>query len=34
MAAPHSLDPAQLLTEELAGASPDVLRKMIATPSR
>ncbi|MEU0284043.1 IS256 family transposase [Streptomyces sp. NPDC006195] len=31
MAAPHSLDPAQLLTEELAGASPDVLRQMIAT---
>jgi putative transposase len=30
MAAPHSLDPAQLLTEELAGASPDVLRQMIA----
>ena len=31
MAAPHSVDPAQLLTEEPAGASPDLLRKMIAT---
>ena len=31
MAAPHSLDPAQLLTEELAGASPDLLRTMVTT---
>jgi transposase-like protein len=31
MAAPHSVDPTQLLTEQLAGASPDVLRTMITT---
>ena len=29
MAAPHSLDPAQL-AEQLASASPDVLREMVA----
>jgi transposase-like protein len=31
MAAPHSVDPAQLLQEHLASASPDLLREMIAT---
>ena len=31
MAAPHSLDPAQLLEQHLQGASPDLLREMIAT---
>jgi putative transposase len=31
MAAPHSVDPAQLLEQQLADASPDLLRQMIAT---
>ena len=31
MAAPHSVDPAQLLEQHLADASPDLLRQMIAT---
>jgi transposase-like protein len=31
MAAPHSVDPAQLLQEHLASASPDLLRDMIAS---
>src|ERR671920_1514210 len=31
MAAPHSVDPAQLLEEHLASASPDLVREMIAT---
>ncbi len=31
MAAPHSVDPAQLLEQHLQGASPDLLREMIAT---
>jgi transposase-like protein len=31
MAAPHSVDPAQLLEEHLASASPDLLREMIAS---
>jgi transposase-like protein len=31
MAAPHSVDPAQLLEQHLASASPDLLREMIAT---
>jgi transposase-like protein len=31
MAAPHSVDPAQLLEEHLASASPDLLRDMIAS---
>jgi putative transposase len=31
MAAPHSVDPAQLLQEQLASASPDLVREMIAT---
>ena len=31
MAAPYSLDPAQLLQEHLASASPDRVREMIAT---
>jgi putative transposase len=31
MAAPHSVNPAQLLEEHLQGASPDLLREMIAT---
>ena len=31
MAAPHSVDPAQLLEEHLQGASPNLLREMIAT---
>ena len=31
MAAPHSVDPAQLLEEYLAAASPDLLREMIAS---
>ena len=31
MAAPHSVDPAQLLQEHLASASPDLVREMIAT---
>ena len=30
MAAPHSVDPVQLLEKHLASASPDVLREMIA----
>jgi len=30
MAAPHSVDPAQLLEQHLADASPDLLREMIA----
>jgi Transposase, Mutator family len=30
MAAPHNVDPAQLLEEHLASASPDVLREMVA----
>jgi putative transposase len=31
MAAPHSVDPAAMLEQHLQGASPDVLREMIAT---
>jgi putative transposase len=31
MAAPHSVDPAQLLEQHLASASPDLVREMIAT---
>jgi putative transposase len=31
MAAPHSVDPAQLLEEQLGDASPDLLRQMIVT---
>jgi len=31
MAAPHSVDPAALLEQQLQGASPDVVREMIAT---
>jgi transposase-like protein len=31
MAAPHSVDPAALLEQHLADASPDLLRQMIAT---
>ena len=31
MAAPHSVDPAQLLEQHLADASPDLLREMIAS---
>src|SRR5690349_7755651 len=31
MAAPHSVNPAQLLQEHLASASPDLVREMIAT---
>src|SRR5215210_9160377 len=31
MAAPHSVDPAQLLEQHLASASPDLLREMIAS---
>jgi len=31
MAAPHMMDPAQLLAEQLADASPDLLRQMITT---
>src|SRR6185503_13238657 len=31
MAAPHSVDPAALLEQQLQGASPDLLREMIAT---
>jgi putative transposase len=31
MAAPHSVDPAALLEQQLADASPDLLRQMIAT---
>ena len=31
MAAPHSVDPAAMLEQQLQGASPDVLREMIAT---
>ena len=31
MAAPHSVDPGQLLQEHLASASPDLVREMIAT---
>jgi putative transposase len=31
MAAPHSVDPARLLQEHLADASPDLLREMIAS---
>jgi putative transposase len=31
MAAPHSVDPAQLLQEHLASTSPDLVREMIAT---
>jgi transposase-like protein len=31
MAAPHSVDPARLLEEHLASASPDLLREMIAS---
>src|ERR671928_1221911 len=31
MAAPHSVDPVQLLEKHLASASPDLLREMIAT---
>ena len=31
MAAPHSVDPAQLLEQHLADASPDLLRQIIAT---
>jgi putative transposase len=31
MAAPHSVDPAQLLEQHLGDASPDLLRQMIAT---
>ena len=31
MAAPHSVDPAQLLEQQLGDASPDLLRQMIAT---
>jgi hypothetical protein len=30
MAAPHSVDPVQLLEKHLASASPDLLREMIA----
>ena len=30
MAAPHSVDPAQLLEQHLASASPDLVREMIA----
>ena len=29
MAAPHSVDPAQLLEQQLASASPDLLREMV-----
>ena len=31
MAAPHSVDPAALLEQHLQGASPDLVREMIAT---
>src|SRR3954447_17178106 len=31
MAAPHSVDPAAMLEQQLQGASPDLLREMIAT---
>ncbi|WP_226352117.1 IS256 family transposase [Pseudonocardia sp. ICBG601] len=31
MAAPHSIEPAELLEQQLQGASPDVLRQMIAS---
>jgi putative transposase len=31
MAAPHSVDPAGLLEQHLASASPDLLREMIAS---
>ncbi|MHA6627713.1 IS256 family transposase [Pseudonocardia sichuanensis] len=31
MAAPHSIEPAELLEKQLQGASPDVLRQMIAS---
>ena len=31
MAAPHSVDPAELLEQHLAGASPDLLREMVKT---
>ena len=31
MAAPHSVDPAQLLEQHLASASPDLVREMIAS---
>lgn len=31
MAAPHMMDPAQLLEQQLADASPDLLRQMVAT---
>jgi putative transposase len=31
MAAPHSVDPAELLEQHLGDASPDLLRQMIAT---
>src|SRR3954451_24205657 len=31
MAAPHSVDPAAMLEQHLQGASPDLLREMIAT---
>src|SRR5215217_8436892 len=31
MAAPHMMDPARLLEEQLADASPDLLRQMVAT---
>ena len=31
MAAPHSIEPAELLEQQLQGASPDVLRQMITT---
>lgn len=31
MTAPHSVDPAQLLEQHLADASPDLLREMIAS---
>jgi hypothetical protein len=30
MAAPHSVDPVQLLEKHLVSASPDLLREMIA----
>ena len=31
MAAPHMMDPARLLEEQLADASPDLLRQMVTT---